>query len=79
MGIRTPDLVIANDALYQLSYTPTFAGRLRMLSSRQRTGLIMLCSKVMQAEKILPLPPSRNKATALAMALLISVMSVARI
>ena len=22
MGIRTPGLVIANDALYQLSYTP---------------------------------------------------------
>jgi len=22
-GIRTPGLVIANDALYQLSYTPT--------------------------------------------------------
>ena len=26
MGIRTPGLVIANDALYQLSYTPAFAG-----------------------------------------------------
>jgi hypothetical protein len=26
MGIRTPGLVIANDALYQLSYTPDFAG-----------------------------------------------------
>ncbi len=24
MGIRTPGLVIANDALYQLSYTPEF-------------------------------------------------------
>ncbi len=26
MGIRTPGLVIANDALYQLSYTPDSAG-----------------------------------------------------
>src|SRR5664279_608526 len=26
MGIRTPGLVIANDALYQLSYTPCLAG-----------------------------------------------------
>jgi hypothetical protein len=26
MGIRTPGLVIANDALYQLSYTPGLAG-----------------------------------------------------
>jgi hypothetical protein len=25
MGIRTPGLVIANDALYQLSYTPRIA------------------------------------------------------
>ncbi len=25
MGIRTPGLVIANDALYQLSYTPETA------------------------------------------------------
>jgi hypothetical protein len=25
MGIRTPGLVIANDALYQLSYTPNVA------------------------------------------------------
>jgi hypothetical protein len=24
MGIRTPGLVIANDALYQLSYTPAW-------------------------------------------------------
>lgn len=23
MGIRTPDLLIANETLYQLSYTPT--------------------------------------------------------
>ena len=26
MGIRTPGLVIANDALYQLSYTPDNCG-----------------------------------------------------
>lgn len=26
MGIRTPGLVIANEALYQLSYTPKSAG-----------------------------------------------------
>ena len=25
MGIRTPDLLIANETLYQLSYTPTGA------------------------------------------------------
>ena len=24
MGIRTPDLLIANETLYQLSYTPNF-------------------------------------------------------
>ena len=24
MGIRTPDLLIANETLYQLSYTPKF-------------------------------------------------------
>ena len=29
MGIRTPGLVIANDALYQLSYTPETFGRQR--------------------------------------------------
>jgi hypothetical protein len=34
MGIRTPGLVIANDALYQLSYTPDFAGV--MLAASQR-------------------------------------------
>jgi hypothetical protein len=34
MGIRTPGLVIANDALYQLSYTPCFAGV--MLTARER-------------------------------------------
>ena len=34
MGIRTPGLVIANDALYQLSYTPDFAGV--MLTAPQR-------------------------------------------
>ena len=34
MGIRTPGLVIANDALYQLSYTPGFAGV--MLAPPQR-------------------------------------------
>ena len=28
MGIRTPGLVIANDALYQLSYTPEILGTL---------------------------------------------------
>src|SRR5437764_9426006 len=26
-GIRTPDLLIANETLYQLSYTPQFCGR----------------------------------------------------
>jgi hypothetical protein len=28
MGIRTPGLVIANDALYQLSYTPDKCGHI---------------------------------------------------
>src|SRR3954468_1390120 len=28
-GIRTPDLFIANEALYQLSYTPQICGRQR--------------------------------------------------
>ena len=27
MGIRTPDLLIANETLYQLSYTPNFLAR----------------------------------------------------
>ena len=34
MGIRTPGLVIANDALYQLSYTPSNCGDI--LAPRQR-------------------------------------------
>jgi hypothetical protein len=35
MGIRTPGLVIANDALYQLSYTPErFFGALILTGGR---------------------------------------------
>ena len=33
MGIRTPGLVIANDALYQLSYTPQFFAGVRLTAS----------------------------------------------
>ena len=33
-GIRTPDLLIANETLYQLSYTPRIAGV--MLTDRRR-------------------------------------------
>ena len=33
-GIRTPGLFIANEALYQLSYTPDFAGV--MLTAQRR-------------------------------------------
>ena len=41
MGIRTPGLVIANDALYQLSYTPDFAGdMLTALKSFSRAARI---------------------------------------
>jgi hypothetical protein len=32
MGIRTPGLVIANDALYQLSYTPAEGAKIIMLA-----------------------------------------------
>ena len=36
-GIRTPDLLIANETLYQLSYTPEVVFRLRSLRWRIRT------------------------------------------
>lgn len=42
MGDRTPDLVIANDALYQLSYEPNMANevpRLHRLCETLRAGL----------------------------------------
>ena len=40
MGIRTPGLVIANDALYQLSYTPDFfcGATLTPASARDKGG-----------------------------------------
>jgi len=47
MGIRTPGLVIANDALYQLSYTPESASEnyhdekiCHSRSQQRRFGLI---------------------------------------
>src|ERR1700730_6552035 len=39
MGIRTPDLIIANETLYQLSYTPTFRGRIISASRRSRQAV----------------------------------------
>ena len=35
-GVRTPGLVIANDALYQLSYTPVSPWRLAVISEQTR-------------------------------------------
>ncbi len=37
MGIRTPDLLIANETLYQLSYTPAVLAQ-RMRPSRKEYG-----------------------------------------
>ena len=39
MGIRTPGLVIANDALYQLSYTPKLFHSLRLTAEIPRSVL----------------------------------------
>src|ERR1700737_3729571 len=39
MGIRTPDLLIANETLYQLSYTPTFRGRIISASRWSRQAV----------------------------------------
>ena len=36
-GIRTPDLLHAKQALSQLSYTPTFMGKINGRDSRTRT------------------------------------------
>ena len=35
-GIRTPDLLIANETLYQLSYTPAACGQLNWLKAAFR-------------------------------------------
>ena len=43
MGIRTPGLVIANDALYQLSYTPDAGDILTALVDVSTTLLKQLC------------------------------------
>jgi hypothetical protein len=42
MGIRTPGLVIANDALYQLSYTPGLADLKLNISEFYWQGMIAL-------------------------------------
>ena len=43
-GNRTPDLIIANDALYQLSYSPASVGRALTLAAARCNGLALLHS-----------------------------------
>jgi hypothetical protein len=53
-GSRTPDLLIANETLYQLSYTPTFArpwdfGKLRRLPWKRSDLLVIACGGIRDA------------------------------
>jgi hypothetical protein len=50
MGIRTPGLVIANDALYQLSYTPSEGAE---IITRTRFFIKDCCFKQIQRSEII--------------------------
>jgi hypothetical protein len=50
-GIRTPGLLIANETLYQLSYTPIIRGRIISASGGSRQALFKLI-KGLSFEKI---------------------------
>jgi hypothetical protein len=55
MGIRTPDLLIANETLYQLSYTPTFRGRIISASHRSRQAVF--ADHLRQSSGLTSVPP----------------------
>ncbi len=41
MGIRTPDLLIANETLYQLSYTPKFINIISYMESTEARKMLV--------------------------------------
>src|SRR6267378_5995517 len=55
MGIRTPDLLIANETLYQLSYTPTFRGRI--ISASRRSRQAVSADHLRQSSGLTSVPP----------------------